>query len=54
MAKNTPEKKEEPKVETVTYATSEINKVLDYIGNQPFKDVSHLVRILQTGKVSAA
>lgn len=44
-------KPEAPKVETVSYPVTEINKVLDYIGSRPFKEVAGLVQILQSGKV---
>ena len=48
MAK-TPEKA--APVETVTYTTEQANKILDYLGSRPYKEVAQLVQILQSGKV---
>ena len=49
-AKKTPVVKEVP-VETITYPTAEVNKVLNYLGSRPYTEVAGLIAIMQAGKV---
>lgn len=53
MAKTEPKKEESKmlKVEKISYATEDINKVLNYLGSRPFNEVLVLIQILQSGEV---